>query len=229
MARVRRIGFRIEPGFHPDRPWVAVLVDGEDLIGRATGYQGFDPDDVLGPDSPLLPTDPPRRVAVYRCSCGEAGCGCAACIISERDGVVRWYDFRDYVGVYHRPTVPRAPRDEDGETHNLPTLAFDAAQYRAAVVTSGADRAWETRERRVARLLRDHLDTHRDAIAAAGYGLGWVSPDHRRGRAGWEAGFGVELRAGGDQRIEHVVAPADLGDEEAAERMAAELLGRLRE
>ena len=52
-----------------------------------------------------LPTNPPRRVAVYRCQCGEAGCGCAAPIIVERNGCVIWEDTRDVTGVYVDPNT----------------------------------------------------------------------------------------------------------------------------
>ena len=216
MGKIRRVDFRIEAGGHPNLPIVTVLIDGEDVIGRSTGYQGFDPDDLLGPDSPLLPTDPPRRIAVYRCSCGEAGCGCAACFISERDGVVRWYDFRDFVGVYSAPTVGEDPAG--GEEHALPNFAFDASQYRAAVESASADRGWETRQRRVARLLHDRLVANAQVFTERGYGIGWVWPESDR-----DAGFRVELRRPNGQVIVRTNAEPGLADEQAAARMAADL------
>lgn len=61
-------------GNRPDWPVVSVLVDGQDPFAAATsGWRGFDPEKMLGPDSPLLPADLGRRVAVYCCSCGEPG------------------------------------------------------------------------------------------------------------------------------------------------------------
>ncbi len=62
-------------------------------------FRGSDPSEILGGDSPLLPTDTPRRVAVYRYSCSEAGYGCVAPIISRDRGHVIWSDARDYTGV----------------------------------------------------------------------------------------------------------------------------------
>jgi len=58
----------------PNHPVVTILIDGEDVLGDMSGgFIGFDPADILDSGA-LIPTDPPRRVAVYRCSCGEAGC-----------------------------------------------------------------------------------------------------------------------------------------------------------
>jgi hypothetical protein len=66
----------------PDWPVVRVLVDGRDPFAAvAPGWRGFDPAEILGPDSPLLPADQGRRVAVYCCSCGEPGCGVIAPVI----------------------------------------------------------------------------------------------------------------------------------------------------
>jgi hypothetical protein len=63
----------------PDRPVVQILVDGRKAFAdQLPGWQGFDPADMLGDQSPLLPEDLGRRVAVYRCSCGIAGCGVIA-------------------------------------------------------------------------------------------------------------------------------------------------------
>lgn len=66
----------------PDSPVVRVLADGRDPFAEvAPGWRGFDPAEMLGPCSPLLPVDQGRRVAVCRCSCGEPGCG----VIGPRD------------------------------------------------------------------------------------------------------------------------------------------------
>jgi hypothetical protein len=100
IMRLRRLDLRVDPGGGADWPVVTVLVDGADVIGDATGFQGFDPDMILGDDRPLVPLAPLRRVAVYRCSCGEPGCGVAAAVISTAGEVVTWTDFRDFTGVY---------------------------------------------------------------------------------------------------------------------------------
>ena len=74
----------------------------------------FDPAKMLGPHSPLLPEDMGRRVAVYRCSCGEAGCGVIApVIVASPDGTrISWVDFRDYVGVFIGPVEESVDRHE---------------------------------------------------------------------------------------------------------------------
>ena len=58
----------------PDWPVASVLVDGRDpFTAVAPGWRGFDPAKILGPGSPLLPTDQGRRVAVYCCSWSPSG------------------------------------------------------------------------------------------------------------------------------------------------------------
>ncbi len=219
MTDLRRIAFRIDHGESPDWPNVTVLVDDEDVIGRATGFQGFDPEELFGADSPLLPADPPRRVAIYRCSCGEPGCGCAACIVSETDGVVHWQDFRDFVGVYAKPTVGDDPTG--GKRHAMPDLSFDAEQYRAEVQRASTDRSWETDGRRVARLLRARLITGKEVLDELGYKVGWVSPEWDR-----ENSFSVELRVPRGQVVVRVDAHWRLTEKDLVEEMASTLLNQ---
>ena len=78
-------------------PVMQLLIDGIDLFSGVApnGFIGFDPDELLGPDDPLIPAEPARRVAVYRCSCGEPGCGVVAPVISGSDTQVWWRDFQD--------------------------------------------------------------------------------------------------------------------------------------
>ena len=217
MTDLRRIAFRIDPGESPDWPDVTVLVDDEDVIGRATRFRGFDPDELFGADAPLLPTVPPRRVAIYRCSCGEPGCACAACIVSEMDGIVHWQDFRDFVGVYGKATVSDDPTG--GKRLALPDLSFDAEQYRAAVQRASADRGWETDRRRVARLLRARLIAGDEALDERGYKVGWVSPEWER-----EDSFNVELRVPRGQVVVRVDADWRLSENDLVEEMASTLL-----
>jgi hypothetical protein len=192
--RLRRLGLRVDPGDTEDWPVVTVLVDGVDVIGEAIGFQGFDPEDVLGADLALEPVEPPRRVAVDRCSCGVPGCGVAACVVAEEDGVVTWSDFRDFTGVYSRP-VPDLGDPDGGKALPVQDIRFDAGQYRAEVSRAAADRGWETPRRRAASLVRAHLAAHGDDLARRGYRLGWVGP----APAG-EAGLLVELLTGPDGR-----------------------------
>lgn len=214
------LSFRVEvlgESPSPDRPSVTILVDGEDVIGKATGLEGFDPGEIFGEGSPLIPQNPPRRVAVYRCSCGEAGCACAACLISREGDVVRWSDFRDYVGVYVGPLL----EDEDpgeGTRHRVPDLEFEAEQYLEAVRRATQDKSWETRRRRRARLLKEELVRAHAHFEAMGYTIGWVAPTAD------ENGVSVELKIPNGQVVVRLEADPDLDDEAAALDMAQRLM-----
>lgn len=147
---------------NPDWPVVRILVDGADAFEHvAPGWIGFDPDDILGHDSPLLPDTDDRRVAVYRCSCGEAGCGVIAPTIARTPDArhVLWQDFRNYAGEFFRPLPTDSNTDLTGlgSRWDLPVLCFDVHQYIAELARASQDRAWETPRRQTARLLRDQL------------------------------------------------------------------------
>ncbi len=158
----------------PNYPAVMILVDGEDILAQlAGGFVGFDPADILDTGA-LLPADPPRRVAVYRCGCGEAGCGCVAPVIERTGGSIRWHDFRDFTGVYHSPLDDPAPAG--GSPHGLADLEFDAARYLQEVERATADRVWETADRRTARLLLEILRQNDKHLTGLGYWRGWVAP-----------------------------------------------------
>lgn len=215
----RHLDFRVEvlEESSPDWPSVTILADGEDVIGRATRFQGFDPEDIFGRGAPLLPQDPPRRVAVYRCSCGEQGCGCAACLITQEGDVVRWTDFRDYTGVYARPLVKESP--DGGTKQPVPDLEIDATQYHEAVQRASEDRGWETRRRRRARLLRDELLSVQPHFEAMGYTIGWVAPEWND-----ENGVQVEVRAPNGQVVLRLDADPDDSEEESARKMSTWLV-----
>jgi hypothetical protein len=139
----------------PDWPVVTIKVDDRDPFAPvADGWRGFGPEKILDPASPLLPDAAGQRVALYVCECGEAGCGVIApIIVASADGRrVSWVDFRDYVGVFHGPTVESSELS-DGEPWGLPDLHFDRAQYEAEVRRAAADRSWETPARVTARLV----------------------------------------------------------------------------
>lgn len=149
---------------NPDWPVVRILINGEDPLEQAApGWLGFDPDEILGSKSPLLPLEGMRRrVAVYRCSCGEAGCGVIAPTITRSQYFPRihWTDFRNYAGVFFRPV----PSDDDdgaaedfGRPWPLPDLAFDVGQYTAEIERASLNRSWETPRRQTARLLEERL------------------------------------------------------------------------
>jgi hypothetical protein len=162
-----------------DRPVVQILVDGrEAFVDQVPGWIGFDPADLLGEESPLWPEDLGRRVAVYRCSCGIAGCGVIApLIVPSPDGRrVSWVDFRGYVGVFDGPTVAGAPRSE-GSPWPIQDLHFDRGAYLAEVARASADRSWETPRRVTARLIAQRLRARQVGPAPA-VRLRWVTPAH---------------------------------------------------
>jgi hypothetical protein len=135
------------PDGRPDWPVVQILVDGrEAFVDRLPGWQGFDPEDMLGDQSPLLPEDLGRRVAVYRCSCGIEGCGVIAPVImpSPDRRRVSWVDFRDYVGVFTGPAALDSGCS-DGRPWPIEDLHFDRSQYIAEIRRASGDRSWRTR------------------------------------------------------------------------------------
>jgi hypothetical protein len=204
----------------PDYPLVTILIDGRDVLAQGHSFIGFDPEVILGHDSPLLPSDQPRRVAVYRCTCGEPGCGVVAPRISEINGWIAWTDFRDYTGVFVGPTVAEWAAEEElnaGTRLPLPEMYFDRKQYRAEVARATADRSWETERRRTARLLREYLLREAGTLERTGYELTWVAV--RPELAAYHLSFWK-----GDAQIV-VELHADAGDpEEQASAMAEQLL-----
>lgn len=157
----------------PDWPVATILIDGHDVLGL-DGSLGFDPGDLLSPENPLLPIHPPRRIAVYRCSCGEAGCGCIAPIVLDAGDEVHWQDFRDFTGVYAKPYTADSP--SGGTKLGIPDLRFDSRQYRAEVARATADRSWESHGRAVGRLLRERLTESSSHFKSLGYRVGWTGP-----------------------------------------------------
>ncbi len=167
-----RIRFDVDPE-RADWPVATILIDDRDVLGLE-GSIGFDPARLLTPTNPLLPTDPPRRIAVYRCSCGEAGCGCTAPVVVDAGDEIHWQDFRDFTGVYVHPDTVDSP--DGGTKLALPDLRFDAQQYRAEIARATADRSWESHGRIVGRLLRARLAGESSHLESLGYRLGWVGP-----------------------------------------------------
>jgi hypothetical protein len=164
----------------PDWPVVQVLVDGKDPFARAaTDWRGFDPAKMLGTHSPLLPEDLGQRVAVYRCSCGEPGCGVIAPVIIPSPDLrrVSWVDFRNYVGIFSDPVAESVDQHE-GKPWDLPDLHFDREQYVSEVKRASRDGSWETPRRRTARLLYEHI-APMALVLSPDLHLAWASPAWR--------------------------------------------------
>lgn len=210
-------------GNRPDWPVVQVLVDGrEAFVDELPGWQGFDPADMLGDQSPLLPGDQGRRVAVYRCSCGIEGCGVIAPVImpSPEGRRVSWVDFRDYTGVFNGPTASDTGRF-DGRPWPFRDLHFDRSQYLDEIMRASGDRSWETPRRVTARLVADGLRA-RDMVLPPNLRLRWAAP-------AWNAD-GVELSfenrpPGGESFLQQLLRLASAHSE--PELAAHDILSRL--
>lgn len=196
----RRLTLRFDPDAdRPDYPVVSILIDGEDLVAGTpqANFMGFDPAKILGEDSPLLPATPPRRVAIYRCSCGEAGCGCVAPVISREGDDVVWRDARDFTGVFVGPTID-GYEPEGGSQLPIPTLRFDAVEYEVEVRRAMDDQSWETERRATARLLGEYLQAERDFLRAKGFVFQWAAP-------GWQEHETFEVSLLDSNRFQVVV------------------------
>ncbi len=207
---VLQLSIEVQDESRPDYPVVTILIDGADVLGDLDGgFIGFDPSEILDTGA-LLPADPPERVAVYRCCCGEAGCGCVALII-ERDGDrIRWSDLRDYTGVYNVPLGEPAP--PGGSPLTSRCFEFDAVQYDAEIRRASGDRSWETMPRLTARLLQERLSEHDDSLAEDGYHRGWVAPH-------WDAPgrYIVEFIGPSGQLLVELASAAQTPEAQAAE------------
>jgi hypothetical protein len=133
--------------------------------------------------------------------------------------VIRWQDFRDFVGVYSEPTIE--PDPTGGVPHEVPDLAFDAAQYRAELDRASADRSWETKRRRLARLLRAQLIAREEELVARGYTVGWVAPGWER-----EQDVNVELRVPNGQLVLQLDADLRLPERDAVDQLTSAVLDR---
>lgn len=207
MNDVLTLEFEV-PDDRPDSPVVTIRVNGRDPFGQ-DGWQGFDPAEILGDGSPLVPGDNGHRAAVYRCSCGEPGCGVIApyIVASPDRRRISWVDFRDYTGVFTHPLAPESANYE-GRPWGLPDLHFDRDQYLTEVRRATNDRSWETPRRLTARLLEERL---RPMPA-----LEWVTP-------AWQAeGVVLSVEQHG-QLLLHLTS-----SEQDPARAAADMARRLR-
>ena len=216
---VLRVGYEIDRN-SPDWPTVTISIDGVNPFAEvAPEWGGFDPSAVFIEDSPLLPQNPPRRVGVWRCSCGIEGCGVIAPIIagSENGEWVTWSDPRDYTGVFVGP-YPIDANPADGRPWALPTYRFEMSQYVAEVRRAAANRSWESPRRATARLLTELL---RGSELPAGLSFRWASP--------WKDGYGVSYQRnstdpGQFRQVVLLMASGQPDSEVAARDMADRLL-----
>jgi hypothetical protein len=210
-----RLEIRVVPG-ESDHPVVLLLVDGRDVLA-GDGHRGFGPESLLHKGDPLVPVSPPRRVVLYHCGCGVAGCSGRACTISESDGVVHWSAFRRLVGLDY--PLDDTLSDEHARPDDVPDLAFDAAQYRAEVQRAKLDRSWETPRRRVARLLTERLaaETQRWAELGFEFRSAWLWGDD-------EGIYAINLHREGNQLLIGVRTQPEADEEAIVNEMATKVL-----
>ncbi|WP_017973914.1 hypothetical protein [Actinopolyspora halophila] len=133
------------------------LIDGRDVIEPEfdTG-PCLEPDMLLGPDGPLLPTDHPREVMLAEAECTWGCCG-AVCVRVRRDGDQVVWDR------WHNP---------DDDDFSSAEVRFDSEQYEAELARAHAERSWEWPGRTVARLLRTRLRAEPTALGRWNSSLG---------------------------------------------------------
>ncbi len=183
------------------RTELQILINGWRQLARPgrRAYGPFHPASLLDPvSSPLRPTQPASRIALYGCTCGHSGCGCVAAVIAQNGDQVTWTDFRDFTHYYSRGPVAENPPDPDqGTPLPLPDFTFDASEYHAEVERAIADRSWETPPLLTIRLLETDLTRHRDRLAELGWQLEFA---YSRSQAGGGS-FGLCLRDDQDHQI----------------------------
>lgn len=112
---------------------------------------GLDPDDILTGECQLRCSLEPKEVTIGRCDCGVIGCGDVRVRITEDAGIVTWSGLQ----------VP------------CPQVRFAKCAYEAELKRAIEDFSWETRERTVARFIRNGVD--RDALSRFGLSFRWAS------------------------------------------------------
>ncbi len=133
-----------------------VFVDGQDLLLNLDAM-GIEPDEGL----PLLsPADPPERVRLGRCGCGDSECGAVWVRISASSDCVVWDEWSSTLG----DALPGP-------------LQFDRASYDAELRAADTTRAWESPERRYARLAGRWVDAEmRSALSWRGLEYVGIKP-----------------------------------------------------
>jgi hypothetical protein len=141
-GRIKHLSLRLgitDTGAPPRaHPVVKLQADGIEglAVVRGRTFSGFPPDEILGPDTPLLPAEPARHVPLYVETSGGPIAGCIAALIHTWGDYIAWNDFRIFDSVY-RPAMQPDPLD--GSPFGMPQV-FDREQYRAEVHRASTQR-----------------------------------------------------------------------------------------
>ena len=105
---------------------VALVVGGDEpLVDLGVGrYIGLEPADLVAQQDLVEPATSPREVTLYRCDCGELGCGAVVARCYRVEDHVVW----DQFGAGNPP-----PRSLTGPQPSPDALIFDAEKYLAAM------------------------------------------------------------------------------------------------
>jgi hypothetical protein len=141
---------------------LVLLVDGVDVFGEVWDGMGRDPDELLGPESPLVPSAEPRDVVIQRCGCGYEGCDRLITTVRREGDEVVWNDFRE-----HSSTGPSVA--------GLNEFRFDASQYLRTLEQADRDRPWESEDRLTARLIREQIRVTGRPLSARGWHFVYAS------------------------------------------------------
>lgn len=115
--------------FHDGHIWmstVTLLVDGEERLANlgTGGYVGLSPRDLAEQARLLDPGVTPGEVTLYRCDCGELGCGAV---------VARCYQLRDRIVWDQFATGNPPPRDLTAPSPAEDAMTFGADVYQSAM------------------------------------------------------------------------------------------------
>jgi len=213
MANANRIELRQGGGYFG--PEVRILVDGQEVFA-IDDHVGQDPAEILDTGA-LVPSVPPRRVAVYMCSCGCAGCSDLAPLVQRVGNRVEWVSARQFTGAFDGalPEDGWEFEPDDGEAVDIPDFSFDADEYLAEVERARSDRGWEPPARLVSRRAADLLRSGAARLSERGYSLDrvWTTSDPSK--------TGVALRS---MRGQKVVDVTTAGTVEQRARQIADVI-----
>jgi hypothetical protein len=145
-----------------ESPELIATIDGRDVLGELRDSLGPDPDLLLGPASPLIPTDEGAEVVLRVNLCGDADCGAVLARVHRDGRDVVWDRFRWRHGL----ALP-----------DLGPFRFDATEYIAEVERADRERDWESPDRRTGRLVAAALRSD-DRLKSTGWDVSWAAPNN---------------------------------------------------
>lgn len=113
---------------------------------------------LLESDAPLLPSNPPRRVALYSEGVPDSEESTIAAVIRVAEGHVIWSDLLEcLLDSGNSESIVLDLHPERSTPIDVPDIIFDQDQYLAEVQRAITDREWESERWRTAQLLDEYL------------------------------------------------------------------------